>query len=69
MKQLLETENWEVINKIKAVFKGVDYDFYDDLPKHVKEDIAIASDEIEKGEVYDHEFVMREFKEKYGSID
>ena len=66
MKLLLETESKEVINEIKAVFKKRGSDFYDDLPQSVKDDIEISIKQIEAGEVYDHEWVMQDIKNKYG---
>jgi len=68
VKMLLDTDDPEIINRLKMVFEE-DHDFYDDLPNHVKDDIDAATDEIAKGQVYDHEFVMNEFKVKYGIKD
>lgn len=68
-KQLLETESWEVINQIKAVFKREEYDFYDDLPEHVKEGIERGLKDIEEGRTHDHDTVMAEVKAKYGITD
>jgi methenyltetrahydromethanopterin cyclohydrolase len=69
MKMLLDTESQEIIDQLKSVFKKHDRDFYDELPEHVKGDIDVALKEIENGEVYDHDDVMREFKVKYGVKD
>jgi len=43
-----------------------EYDFYDDLPDHVKESIRCGIKDIEEGRVRDHEEVMRDIKLKYG---
>lgn len=69
MKLLLETDSEEIISQLKAIFKREDYDFYNDLPDHVKEDIEAGLEDIKNGDVYDHESVMREFKVKYGVKD
>jgi predicted transcriptional regulator len=66
VKLLLETESREVINEIKAVFKKRGNDFYDDLPQYVKESIEKGLKEIEAGEVYEHNWVMQDVKNKYG---
>jgi predicted transcriptional regulator len=66
VKLLLETESRDVINEIKAVFKKQGNDFYDDLHQHVKDSIEIGLKEIEDGEVYDHNWVMKDIKTKYG---
>jgi len=44
-------------------------DFYDDLPDHVKADIDAGLEDIENGDVYDHEAVMAEFKATYFITD
>ncbi|MBC7399490.1 MAG: hypothetical protein H7289_06065 [Mucilaginibacter sp.] len=41
-------------------------DFYDDLPQSVKDDIEQGLREIENGNVYAHEDVMKEIKERFG---
>lgn len=64
MKLLLETESEEIISQLKSVFKREAYDFYDDLPQHVKEDIEAGLEDIKNGDVYEHESVMRDIKVK-----
>ncbi|MDB5156317.1 MAG: hypothetical protein JWR50_1024 [Mucilaginibacter sp.] len=66
VKLLLETESREVINEIKAVFKRQGNDFYNDLPKHVKDSIEAGLKDIEEGNVYEHNWVMQDIKSKYG---
>lgn len=69
MKLLLETDSEEIISQIKSVFKREEYDFYDDLPEHVKESIERGIKDIERGRVHDHDMVMSEIKAKYGIAD
>jgi hypothetical protein len=69
MKLLLETDSEEIISKVKSVFKKEEYDFYDDLPEHVKESVQRGLKDVEEGKVRDHEFVMRDIKVKYGIKD
>jgi len=69
MKLLLETDSEEIIAQIKSVFKREEYDFYDDLPEHVKESIQRGLDDVKEGKVRDHESVMHDIKVKYGIKD
>lgn len=41
-------------------------DFYDDLPQAVKDSIETGIKEIEAGELFDHDWVMQEIKNKFG---
>ena len=66
VKLLLETENHEIINEIKAIFKKRGNDFYDDLPQDVKDSIEKGLTDIEAGDVYDHDWVIKDIKGKYG---
>jgi len=43
-----------------------DNDFYDDLPQQVKDSIEIGLKEIEAGEVYEHNWVIQNVKDKFG---
>ena len=69
MKLLLETDNEEIISQLKSVFRRKEYDFYDDLPEHVKKDIDAGLEDVRNGDVYDHKSVMRDIKVKYGVKD
>ncbi len=66
MKLLLEVDSAEILSEIKAVFKKKGYNFYDDLPLSVKESIEKGLNDIEEGNIYDHELVMQEAKVRYG---
>ncbi|RVU01989.1 hypothetical protein EOD41_08535 [Mucilaginibacter limnophilus] len=65
VKLLLEVEDEQTLNEIKAVLHH-DYDFYDDLPEAVKDSIEQALEDVEKGNVRSHEEVIKEMKSKYG---
>jgi predicted transcriptional regulator len=69
MKLLLDTDSEEIISQIKSVFTRQEYDFYDDLPEHVKESIDRGLKDVEEGRVRDHESVMHDIKIKYGIKD
>jgi hypothetical protein len=66
VKLLLDTDSPEIINRVRSVFDRVADDFYDELPEHIKANIDKATTDIEKGDIYDHDDVMREFKTQYG---
>lgn len=50
---------------LKQVSKDKAIDFWDELPNFVKIDIQEAIEQADKGEVFSHEEVMKEIKEKY----
>ncbi|MCC8408647.1 hypothetical protein LJ707_06885 [Mucilaginibacter sp. UR6-1] len=62
---LLDVEDERTLNEVKAVLKD-DYDFYNDLPGHVKTGIERGIDDMNNGRVRDHESVMRDMRNKYG---
>ena len=66
MKLLLEVDNPEILNEVKAIFKNKGYDFYNDLPLSVKESIEAGIKNIDEGKVYNHDWVMQDIKTKYG---
>ncbi|QQL48875.1 hypothetical protein [Mucilaginibacter ginkgonis] len=67
VKLLLDVENPNVITEVKAILTSEPTDFYDDLPDHVKESIAIGLKQIENGQHRPHHEVMAEFRSKYGT--
>lgn len=67
MKLLIETESEDVINEIKSVFKRNDPDFWNDLPVNVKESISCGLKDVEEKNLYSHDWIMKETKEKYGT--
>ena len=66
MKLILEVDSPEILSEIKAVFKNIGYDFYDDLPQAVKDSIDTGLQDAEQGKLYDHNFVMNDVKTRYG---
>jgi predicted transcriptional regulator len=69
MKLLLEVDNPEILNEVKAIFKKKGFDFYDDLPNSVKESIEAGLKDVEDGKMYDHNFIMQDVKTRYGLKD
>jgi hypothetical protein len=65
-KLLLETNDQSVLDEIKAVFEKQGHDFFDDLPQHVKDSIEAGIKDIEEGNVFEHDEVMKDIKTRYG---
>lgn len=65
VKLILEVKDEEKINQVKAVLSD-EHIFYEDLPDHVKEGINRSLKQAERGELRDHETVMKEMREKHG---
>ncbi len=60
---LLDTENPEIIDSIKKIFKNEKTsDFWDDLSPEQKTEIEKASLEINKGEVTDYDSFMQKHR-------
>jgi predicted transcriptional regulator len=69
MKLLLDAEDPEILSEVKAIFEQKSYDFYDDLPSHVKESIDRGLNDVADGHIYDHDFVMKDIETRYGVKD
>ena len=52
------------INKIHQ--KEFKTDWWDKLPEEVQESILEGMDDVQKGNVFSHEHIIRETKQKYG---
>lgn len=62
-KLLLETENPNIIESIKKIFKkNKAIDFWDELSPEQKDEIEKASTEIENGEVTDYDSFMQKHR-------
>lgn len=66
VKLLLDTDNQSVLDEIKAIFQKQGHDFFEDLPQHIKDSIEAGLKDIENGDVYEHDQVMRDIKTRYG---
>ena len=56
MRLILETDNPEIINSIKKVFKKqIEKDIWETIPQSQKEDILAGIKEVEDGEIIDYE--------------
>ncbi|MBZ9779453.1 hypothetical protein LB452_11020 [Psychroflexus sp. CAK8W] len=62
-KMLLETENPNIIESIKRIFKkNKTVDFWDELSPEQKNEIERASTEIENGELTDYDSFMQKHR-------
>ena len=61
MKMVLDTENPSILQKIKSLFVR-EKDFWDSLSANEKEEIRKGIDELEKGEIYPYEDVMKKHR-------
>jgi len=67
VQKILNTENPAVLFKIVTIFqKEVEKDWWDQLPQEVQESIFEGIQDIEKGNIFTHDQVMQEAKQKYG---
>jgi len=63
MKLILETDNPEIINTIKKVFKKrIEKDFWETIPQSQKEDILAGIQEVKDGDIVDYENYIRKHK-------
>lgn len=58
MKLILNTENPTIIRKVKSIFIK-EKDFWNTLSKTEQEDILKGIEELEKGESYSYEKIMK----------
>jgi hypothetical protein len=62
MKMILDTDNPSVLQKIKGLFIK-EKDFWDTLSVAEKEDIQQGIDELDKGEKYPYEELMKKHRQ------
>ena len=62
-----EEEFLDMVNALqKAYYEDSITDFYDQLPKEVKEILIESRAQAQRGEVRSHQEVMADFRKKYG---
>jgi hypothetical protein len=67
VQKILSTQNPTLLSRINNIFKKeVEKDWWDQLPKEVQESILEGIQDIEKGDVFTHDQVIGEAKQKYG---
>jgi len=67
VQKILNTKNPSLLLKINTIFqKEVETDWWDQLPREVQDSIFEGIQDIENGNVFTHEQVIQEAKQKYG---
>lgn len=67
VQKILNTENLLLLSKINNIIqKEVEKDWWDQLPREVKDSILEGVKDIEEGNVFTHDQVIQEAKQKYG---
>ena len=67
VQKILNTKNPSLLKKINHIFqKEVEQDWWDQLPKEVQNSIVEGIQDIEEGNVFTHDQVIQEAKQKYG---
>jgi predicted transcriptional regulator len=61
MHLLLQTQKESLLKKIKDVFEDEQIDWYEDMSKEEQEEIKIGLAQADKGELIDHDIVMKRF--------
>jgi predicted transcriptional regulator len=67
VQKILNTKNPSLLLKINTIFqKEVEKDWWDQLPREVQDSILEGIQDIENGNIFTHEQVIQEAKQKYG---
>jgi len=67
VQKILNTENLLLLSKINNILqKEVEKDWWDQLPREVQDSILEGIKDIEEGNVFTHDQVIQEAKQKYG---
>lgn len=67
VERIVKTENTSVLVKIKQLFQPEkDEDWWEGLPREVQDSIAEGLNDVVNGNVFTHEQVISEAKQKYG---
>ncbi len=65
--KIIHTEKQSVLIKInQLLLNEITDDWWDDLPKEVQESVLEGIKDVNNGNLYTHEQVMQEAKQKYG---
>ncbi len=65
--KIINTERPSLLIEINEIFqKENKTDWWDELPEEVQESILSGIEDIRKGNVFSHEQVIQEAKQKYG---
>ncbi len=61
-KRVLDTDNESILKNLKAVLDGLDVDWWDDLTYEAKASIERGLKESDRGELFMHDEVMKNYK-------
>jgi len=65
--KIVSTENSSLLLKVNKIFqKENKTDWWDKLPEEVQESILYGMEDVQKNDVFTHEQVIQEAKQKYG---
>ncbi len=65
--KIISIEKPALLIEIKKILqKESKSDWWDKLPEEVQESILEGMDDVQKGNVFSHEHIMQESKQKYG---
>ena len=64
LKMIIDTENPTVLEKIMKIFQSEKQDFWSTLSKDNQEDIKEGVSELDKGESYSYEEVIKKHRKK-----
>ncbi len=67
VQKILSTNNPGLLSRVNTILKKeVDKDWWDQLPLEVQDSILEGIHDIEEGNIFTHEQVIQEAKQKYG---
>ena len=62
IKMLIETESQQLLQKVKSVFENEKKDFWNELSDEQKQEIHEGIKELDQGERYSYEDIMRPYR-------
>ena len=62
LKMIINTENASVLEKVMNIFQNEKQDFWSVLSKDDKEDILAGIDDLDKGEKYSYDEVLKKHR-------
>jgi hypothetical protein len=65
LEKIIQTDDEDVLNEIKALLGLSEKDFWNDLPEEVKISLNKAKEELDKGEGIPHDQIAADVKSRY----
>jgi predicted transcriptional regulator len=67
VERIVKSENASILIKIKKLFQPEETDdWWEGLPREVQDSITEGLNDVDKGNVFTHEQIISEAKQKYG---